>query len=339
MKIHKIIRSGKRPVYKVLISIAFLFISLGFIRLFSYYNKPIDDDALFQQKFNEHYKVFAVNIPDNVEFAGEKVPVNDFDVRERLDRELLINTYWQSQTLLMIKRANRWMKVIEPILAQNGIPDDFKYLALVESGFTLNVSPKGAAGFWQFIPSTAKAYGLIVNDDIDERYHVEKSTQAACMYFKDAYKQFTNWTLVAASYNMGTNGIAKQLERQKTRNYYDLSLNEETSRYVLRVIAIKEIMSNPKQYGFYFRQKDLYPAIPTETLKVDSTIRNLPEFVTRLGYPYKIFRYFNPWLRSDALVNAERRGYDIRLPKKELLDNQRFMEMIEKESEGSEQQY
>lgn len=310
----------------------FLLVSLIFIRLFSFYNKPIDDDALFQQKFNEHYKVFAVNIPENVEFAGEKVPINDFDVRERLDRELLVNTYWQSQTLLMIKRANRWMKIIEPILKRNGIPDDFKFLALVESGFTLNVSPKGAAGFWQFIPSTAQAYGLVVNDQIDERYHIEKSTEAACRYFKDAYKQFGSWTLVAASYNMGTNGIAKQLERQKTKSYYDLSLNEETSRYVFRVVAIKEIVNNPKQYGFYFRQKDLYPAIPTETITVDSTIKNLPQFITNLGYPYKTFRYFNPWIRSDALMNAEKKTYALILPKKELLDNPRFLEMIDRET-------
>jgi len=322
----------KKPFIKIAVSVTFLLCSLAVIRLFSFYNKPVDDDQIFKQKFNDHYKVFAINIPESVEFAGEKVPINDFDVRERLDRELLINTYWQSQTLLMIKRSNRWMKIIEPILKKNQIPEDFKFLALVESGFTHNVSSKGAAGFWQFMPSTAQAYGLTVNDNIDERYHVEKSTEAACRYFKDAYKKFGNWTLVAASYNMGTNGIAKQLERQKTDNYYDLSLNEETARYVLRVIAIKEIVTNPKQYGFYYRQKDLYPAIPTEILTVDSTIKNVPDFISKLGYSYKTFKYFNPWLRSDALSNPDKKSYTIRLPRKDLLDNQRFIEMIEKES-------
>jgi len=332
LKIHHIIQKQKKPIIKVAISATFLIVALGIIRLFSFYNKPADEDDIFKQKFNEHYKVFAINIPENVEFAGEKVPINDFDVRERLDRELLVNTYWQSQTLLLIKRSNRWMKVIEPILKKNNVPEDFKFLALVESGFTQNVSSKGAAGFWQFMPATAQAYNLIVNDEIDERYHLEKATEAACKYFKDAYQKFGSWTLVAASYNMGINGIAGQMERQKTNNYYDLLLNDETARYVLRVVAIKEIVTNPKQYGFYFRQKDLYPSIPTEMIKVDSTIKNIPLFVSSMGYTYKMFKFFNPWLRTDKLNNPEKKTYIFRFPKKDLLENQRFIEMIDRES-------
>jgi hypothetical protein len=324
----------KIPVFviKTLLSLTIMFGALGIIRLFSFYGRMEGEDEQYVKAFKEDYKVFAVNIPDNLTFAGEKVPVNDFDVRERLDREFLVNTYWQSQTLLLIKRANRWLPILSKILKSNGVPEDFKYLALVESGFTHQVSPKGAAGFWQFIPSTAKAYGLRVDDDIDERYHVEKATVAACKYFKDAYKQFNNWTLVAASFNMGTNGLAKQLERQQANNYYDLLLNEETSRYVCRVIAMKEIISNPKDYGFIFRQKDLYPPIPTTTIQVDSAITNLSSFAEANQINYKILKYFNPWIRSSSLQNDSKVSFEIKLPSPEFKDYDLLLKLAEAEN-------
>jgi membrane-bound lytic murein transglycosylase D len=325
----------KIPVFviKTFLSFAIMLGALGIIRLFSFYGRMSGEDEQYVKAFKDEYKVFAVNIPDNLSFAGEKVPVNDFDVRERLDREFLINTYWQSQTLLMIKRANRWLPILAQILKKNSVPEDFKYLALVESGFTHQVSPKGAAGFWQFIPSTAKEYGLRVDDEIDERYHVEKSTEAACRYFKDSYKQFKNWTLVAASFNMGPNGLAKQLEKQQVNNYYDLLLNEETSRYVCRVIAVKEIISNPKDYGFIIRQKDLYPHIPTRTVTIDSSIANLTSFAELNNINYKIIKYFNPWIRSSNLKNEKKNLIEIKLPSSDYKDYDKLLKLAETESE------
>jgi membrane-bound lytic murein transglycosylase D len=286
------------------------------IKLFNFaVGDPVTDSA-YKNYFNSSYKVFGITIPKAPEFCGEPVPLSDYTIRESLEKELLVNTYWQSQTLLFFKRCNRWFPVIEPILKRNGIPEDFKYIAVVESGFTNVVSPAGATGFWQLVEPTAKNYGLEINDEIDERYNVEKSTEAACHFFKEAYERYHNWTLVAASYNLGMGGIDRQLEKQKATNYYDLFLNDETSRYVFRILAVKDILTRPKAYGFELRKKDLYPALPTYPIKIDSSITDLADFAIKEGTTYKILKLLNPWLRKNSLVNTNKKNYRILLLKK-----------------------
>jgi membrane-bound lytic murein transglycosylase D len=330
--IHKKIKSFfSVTTWKVAISLFFLLGVLGLSRLFNYSAKLRTNDDLYQKYFNDSYKIFAVSVPEDLNFAGEPVPLQDFEVRERIDREFLVNTYWQSSTLLLAKRSNRWFPVISPILKKNGIPEDFKFLALVESGFALGVSSKGAAGFWQFIPSTAEANGLIVNDNIDERYHVIKSTEAACRYFKTLYSKFNNWTLVAASYNLGENGLERQLIRQNVSSYYDLLLNEETGRYVFRILAIKEILNNPRRYGFIFRKKDLYPPIRTKTIQIDTSITNLPAFAESFGFKYKILKYFNPWLRSDGLINTDKKVFNITIPHESITNYDALLRLADDE--------
>jgi hypothetical protein len=299
-----------------------------FVSFFSYAFSNSNDKQ--EDYMNANYQIFGLNIPKNLNFAGERVPQNDFSIKESLDREFLTNTYWQSNALLLFKRANRWFPIIEPILKKNNVPDDFKYVALIESHLTNAVSPAGATGFWQFVEPTAKNYGLEISSDVDERYNVEKSTQAACQYFKEAYVKFGNWTLVAASYNLGMGGIENQLKKQQVDNYYDLMLNEETGRYVYRVLALKTILQNPKGFGFEIRKKDLYHRIPTNIVKVDSTITDLASFSINRGFNYKILKLFNPWLRSASLPNPDKRTYLIQFPKKEYL--QKAFDEIEADS-------
>lgn len=305
------LRSSK----KYFIAFGCTIILLSIIKLFNYSYSDSFSDAAYQDYFNENYKVFSVHIPKNLNFANEKVPTTDFSVRESIERELIINTYWQSQSLLIHKRANRWFPVIEPILKRYDIPEDFKYVALIESQLTNVVSPQGATGFWQLVEPTAKSYGLEISEEIDERYDVARSTEAACKYFKEAYHQFNNWTLVAASYNLGMTGIQAQLEKQKVNSYYDLALTEETARFVFRILAMKEIISRPKVYGFMLRKKDLYPFIPTKKITVDSTIHNLADFAIAQGSNYKILKMFNPWLRVNTLTNVSKKKYIIEIPK------------------------
>ncbi len=285
------------------------------LEFFIFSSTKIDEDELYWKSFLANNKIFGTIVPKNLDFAGEKVPLYDFTVIESMERELLVNTYFHSQTILMHKRANRWLPLIASILKKNGVPDDFKYIALIESNLTNSISPKGATGFWQFIDGTGKQFGLEINDEVDERYHVEKSTEAACKYLKDAYKTFGNWTLAAASYNIGMDGLKKQIEKQKTNSYYDLSLNEETARYIFRILAVKEVISNPKNYGYQLRPKDLYPSIPTMDIKIDSTITDLADFAQKNNVNYKILKYFNPWLRKKFLTNKDKKTYIINLPK------------------------
>lgn len=250
--------------------------------------------------------------PDKLNFAGEPAPMDIFYVKESLDRELLVNTYWHSSTILMIKRANRWFPVIEPILKKNNIPEDFKYLALIESGFTKVVSPKGAAGFWQFLEKTAKEYNLEVNSYVDERYNVEKATEAACAYFLDSFESYQNWTLVAAAYNAGKRRISESLEMQKASSYYDLYLNEETSRYVFRILAIKNIYENAADFGFIINEKDLYPVLPTNTIEVNNPINDLVLFANENRMNYRLLKELNPWLKSKSLPNSSGKVYIIK---------------------------
>lgn len=273
-----------------------------------------EDDKL-QTEFEQYYKIYTLNIPEKLWFAGEAVPMNDFEVKERYDRELLTNVYWQSQTLLMLKRANRFFPTISTVLKQNNIPDDFKYLAVAESGLQNVSSPAGAIGYWQILDKTGKQYGLEITEEVDERYHIEKSTEAACRYFKEAYREFNSWALVAASYNMGIEGVKKQLQSQGVNNYYDLYLNTETSRYVLRTLAFKEIMEKPHLFGFNYTPKHLYNPIPTIQVKVTKSIPDLSKFALDNGANYKLLKVLNPWLRKSSLTVAEGKTYYISLPK------------------------
>ena len=263
---------------------------------------------------SETYQIKALKIPDNLNFAGERVPVDKQDIKERIDRELLVNTYWQSNGLLYFKRSHKFFPVIEPILKKYGIPDDFKYLALIESGLQNVTSPAGAKGFWQLMPATAKEYGLEVNSNVDERYNLEKSTIAACQYLLESKEQFGNWTLVAASYNAGKRGISRRIEAQKVINYYDLLLVDETARYLPRIVAVKEILNNPKKYGFIFEKEDLYNNVQTKKLKIDTAITDLASFAINQEINYKILKIHNPWLRENKLNNKSRRMYEIKIP-------------------------
>ncbi len=274
------------------------------------------EDSPLKESFFNNYKVYAIDLPEKLDFAGERVPIEDPDVYERLDREFLVNTYWQSNGLLYIKRANKYFPIIEPILKRNNIPDDFKYLALIESGLTNAVSPAGASGFWQFMKSAAKEYGLEVGDQVDERYHLEKATQAACDYLNAAKRSTGSWTMAAAAYNAGVTGMNRQANLQETNNYYDLWLNNETSRYVFRILAVKEIMKNPKKYGFIFDKRHLYNELPTYSVMIDSSITNLISFAKQYNITYKDLKIYNPWLRDRKLENKDGKTYYIKIPKK-----------------------
>jgi membrane-bound lytic murein transglycosylase D len=254
--------------------------------------------------------------PVKLDFAGEETPLKISDVKERLDRELLVNINLHATTILAIKRANRAFPVIEPILKKNGIPDDFKYLAVIESGLVNVVSPAGARGVWQFMPETAKERGMEVNENVDQRYDLVKSTEAACRYFLSAKAKFGNWTLAAASYNGGMSGVNKQIDIQKVSNYYDLLLTEETSRYVFRILALKEIMKNPVKYDFNILPADMYENLPTRTIEIDSSIADLATFAKGQGINYKILKIHNPWLRETKLINDTGKKYQIEIPLK-----------------------
>lgn len=267
-------------------------------------------------KFLNEYSVHAIPVPENLSFAGEKVPMEQPDIFERMDREMLVNTYWQSNALLLMKRANKYFPIIEPILEEEGIPDDFKYLAVIESGLTQAVSPAKAIGFWQIMAGTGKDYKLEINDNVDERYHIEKATRVACEYLRDSKQNFGSWTLAAAAYNAGNAGVRKQLVRQNVSNYYDLLLGEETGRYVFRILALKEIMANPKKYGFNYEQDDLYKNIPTRKVKVDTAVTNFADFAEEFDINYKILKLHNPWLREAHLNNDSRKTYFIEIPEK-----------------------
>jgi len=257
-----------------------------------------EENEAYLKHVNERYRIFSLPLPEKADFCGEMAPLDQWDVAEKFDREMLVNTYWHSNTLLSIKRAFRWFPVIEPILKEQGIPDDFKYLALIESGFINATSPSGAVGFWQFLPETATQYGLEVNDEVDERYHVEKSTRAACAYFKDAYARFGTWSLVAASYNMGMGGVQKQADRQGSKDYYQLLLNEETARYVFRILAIKELMNNADKYGFVVRPTDLYSPLNSTTISLKKGGEDCAAYAQKNGINYKTLKIYNPWLRQ-----------------------------------------
>jgi membrane-bound lytic murein transglycosylase D len=293
---------------------AFLISILALFVLITVTGFDLNKITAFNSHGEESVKVYALKLPTSLQFSGEAVPLDQPDIKERLDKELLVNTYWQSNMLLLIKRANKYFPVIEPILEAEGVPEDFKFLAVIESGLENVRSPKGAKGIWQIMPGTAKEYGLEVNSNVDERYHLEKSTRVACAYLKKAKERLGSWTLAAAAYNRGMYGTDKLLDKQIAENYYDLLLNSETSRYVFRILAIKEIMSNPKAYGFIFEKEDLYQHIPVRKLGVDTAITNIAQFAKAQSINYKILKIHNPWLIENHLNNRSRKYYEILIP-------------------------
>ena len=257
---------------------------------------------------------YAVKIPAKVSFAGEEVPLDDPEVRERLDRELTVNSYWQSSTIIMLKRANRFLPTIEKVLKEEAVPDDFKYLCMAESGLDNVVSPSGASGFWQFMRGTAPSYGLFISTEIDERYNLEKATLAACKYLLEAKNTTGSWAAAAAGYNMGIVGIQNQINKQGSSNYYDLYLNSETSRYLSRIIALKLIYENQNNYGFYIDKDDLYPVLATKEIEVNGS-EDWYNFAKNNNTSYKMIRKLNPWIREPKLINKEKRTYFVSIPK------------------------
>lgn len=255
------------------------------------------------------------DVPSSVTFCGKNIDLTRYDRYERMDRELLAFTYMHSTSIQMIKKANRYFPIVEPILKANGIPDDFKYLMVIESNLNPTaLSSAGAAGLWQFMQTTGREYGLEVNKNIDERYHVEKSTEAACKYLKDAYAKYQDWIAVAASYNAGQARISTQFEKQQVDEMLDLYLVEETARYVYRIIAAKIMFSNPSAFGFRLRTKDLYMPIPYKEVSVNTGILNLAEWAKKQGITYALLKNMNPWLRDNFLQNVSKRTYTLKIP-------------------------
>ncbi|MBL7777892.1 MAG: lytic transglycosylase domain-containing protein [Chitinophagales bacterium] len=257
-----------------------------------------------------------ISIKGELYFAGERVPLEDPDVRERLERELQLNVYWHSNTLMAMKNANRYFPEAEKILKENGVPTDFKYLALIESGFRNETSPAGAVGFWQILKETGKIYGLQIDGEVDERYHSEKACIAACKMLKQSYEQLGNWTIAAAAYNLGPAGMKARCADQKTNNYYEMFFNPETSRYLFRMIAMKVIFSNPIKAGFDVKAEELYQPYNYETVVVDSSISSIADFAAQYGLKYKHIKILNPWLRDAKLTNKERKKYALRILKR-----------------------
>lgn len=301
-KITSLLWVGFAALVLVLIS-GFVFTFEGFTALKSYGEEP-------------SYKVYALELPDSLSFAGEIVPLHSPDLKERLDRELLVNTYWQSNMMLLLKRANKYFPTIEKILKEEGVPTDLKYLSVIESGLENVISPAGAKGFWQIMRTTGREYGLEVNSNVDERYHIVSSTRMAAQYLKKAKDKFGSWTLAAASYNRGMSGIQRNLNVQEVESYFDLLLGKETSRYVFRILAVKEIIENPSKYGYVFDNTDLYYSVPVRYHGLDTAISNLTSFAQKMGINYKILKIHNPWLLQNHLNNKSRKYYEIAIPEK-----------------------
>ncbi|CAN5526653.1 lytic transglycosylase domain-containing protein [soil metagenome] len=294
-----------------------LIILLLGILLIAFLTQSTDiDENNPQLNFKNTSHTFAAPVPAVIDFAGENAPLKMFDVRERLDREINVNTYWQSQTIFYLKRAARWFPVIEPILKQNGVPDDFKYVAVAESGLMNSISNMQAVGFWQFLEGTGKENNLVITDEVDERYSVEKSTEAACLFFLRAKAQFGSWTLAAAAFNMGTVALQSQVDKQLEKNFYDLLLNDETFRYLFRILAIKEIMEHKTAYGFQLDKTELYAPLQYSTLTVEGTVVDWATWAHSHQTNYKNLKLLNPWLRQNTLTVVPGKKYSIKILKK-----------------------
>lgn len=320
------LRSAMRITLPDFLSIASLIILIGYITYNESVNRPFSssDSAYYSESDGKSVPVNAVydqrlyavsfDLPTELSFAGEPVPLNLPDVRESLDKELQINIYFHSNTLFLIKRANRWLPQMQEILRKHDIPEDFKYLPLIESNLLNDVSPKQAVGYWQILKESGREYGLEINNEVDERYDPIKATEAACRYLKKAYDKFGNWTLVAASYNRGMSGLQRALDNQQVNSYYDLYLNDETSRYVFRILAIKEIIRNPTKYGFKVDERHLYQKEPLRYVDVSETIHDLVSFSKQHGINYKLLKRHNPWLREEKLTVKKGKTYRIAIP-------------------------
>lgn len=293
------------------------FISFTILILFFTLAFTVTEADKYKTWFTESYKVKSPFIPSVVEFAGEKMPISEADIRERLDRELMATVFWQSNTMMLMKRSKKYFPMMEQILAENNLPSDLKYLCVAESGLSNATSPSGAKGFWQLMEGTAKPYGLEINENVDERFHLEKATRAACLYFKESYGRFANWTLTAASYNRGMSGTLRDLEYQNVNSFYDLHMNDETSRYIFRIMAYKLIFENPEMYGFYLNEEDYYTSAPKIVITIDTTIPDLSAFAIAKGTNYKTLKLLNPWLRDRSLPNKSRKPYRIEIYYKE----------------------
>ena len=314
----------KYPVILLCVLVVFAII-FGFCSSSSSSNQ-VEGKEIIAEIVTPAYIFTSPHIPEIVEFAGEALPIHFFDVRESLERELLVNMNFHSNTLQYLKRVTRFFPVIEPILAANGIPDDFKYLSLIESDFMNRVSPAGATGFWQFMRTTAIDYRLEISSEVDERYHLEKSTVAACQYLNEAYRLYRSWTMVAASYNMGRAGLSSQITRQKCNNYFDLLLNEETSRYVYRIAAVKLILTEPQRYGFFVPENEKYQPIPYTEVEITTGVSDFADFAFRHKTNYKLLKLLNPWLRENKLTNSSRKTYIVKIPAEGFRETQSSME-------------
>lgn len=272
-------------------------------------------DNTDKKEIEPDLKYAPVKLPKSVTFAGERMPLELFDVQESLDRELQSNAFFHSQTIRYIKLAPRYFPIIEPILKKEGIPDDFKYLAVAESGLNPRaVSPANAVGFWQILEGTAKDYSLEINSEIDERYHIEKSTAVFCKYIKDSYRRFGTWTMAAAAYNGGNARIERQIERQKLSNFYDMLFAEETRRYIFRIAALKLILEEPEKYNFEVKNDEKYPFIKTRDVEINGAVADFGAYAINQGINYKYLKDFNPWLRDDKLTNAKAKKYTVKIP-------------------------
>jgi membrane-bound lytic murein transglycosylase D len=292
--------------------ILFLSFILAYLVLKMYVLWPLPNKISYT---NNNFYVFDLAIPANLEFCGEKIPSDDYEIKRDLEKEFFNNAYWKNNSLGLFHKAQRWFPYIEPILKQEGIPDDFKYLCVIESHLSNVTSPVGAAGFWQLVDISARNYGLEVNDGVDERYHVEKATHAACGHIKDAYAIFNNWTLSAAAYNRGIGGIQNAMAKQKTDNYYDLLLNKETGSFVYRILAYKTLFSSPGHFGLKKKKWTYFPKVPHTVFKVDSSITDITAFAKVVGTDALTIRLYNPWLLKNSLDNPAKKTYEIRIPK------------------------
>ena len=304
-------------------SICSLVILFGYISYKEWTPRPsrdkISDEGVMEVQYDEKISdarlpAVSFQVPGKISFAGEDVPLHIPDVHERLDKELQINCYLHSNTIFLIKRANRWFPEMEKILKKYDIPEDFKYLPLIESNLLNVISHRDAVGYWQILKTSGKELDLEITDEVDERYDPLKATEAACKYLRKAYRKFGNWTMVAASYNRGISGMDRALEDQDVDSYYDLYLNDETSRYVFRILAIKEIAENPLRYGFRIEPEHLYQPHPLKYIEVDETVKDLVSFAKTHGTNYKLLKRHNPWLREDRLTVKKGKSYRIALP-------------------------
>lgn len=264
---------------------------------------------------NNNFNVFGLNIPNDLTFCNEQIPGDNYEIRSNLEKEFFTNIYWKNNSAILFSKISRWFPYIEPILKEEDVPDDIKYIAVIESHLSNEISPAGAAGFWQLVPSTARNYGLIVNDEIDERLDVEKSTRAACKLFKEAHKRLNNWTLSAAAYNLGIGGIERALKEQNTNNYYDLLLNKETGEFIYRLLAYKTLLSSPIHFGIKKAKINYLPKIGVKIVSVDSSITNLNFLAKKFKCNKTQIMLLNPWMLNGTIHNPEKHIYKIKIPK------------------------